>query len=100
MKLVIHEAASAELEAAAELYDGEREGLGDEFLDEISRAVETVLESPRTWPVVEGGRAIRRFTLSRFPYVIYYVVGDNDVLVAAFGHTRRQPGYWRDRLRT
>ena len=99
MKLVVHEAASAELEEAAEWYDSERAGLGNELLEEMARAVEAILEAPRTWPIAEKGRSVRKFTLSRFPYAAYYVARGEEVLVVAFGHTSRRPGYWRERAR-
>jgi toxin ParE1/3/4 len=44
-----------------------------------------------------GSKIVRRFLFTRFPYVAYFVIRDEHVLVLAFGHTSRRPGYWRNR---
>lgn len=36
--------------------------------------------------------------LDVFPYGIVYFVRDDEVLVVAYAHERRRPGYWRERL--
>ena len=40
---------------------------------------------------------MRRFRLSRFPYIVFYLELDDTIWVAAVAHTSRRPGYWRDR---
>lgn len=99
MKVVILDEADAELTAAADWYEQERMGLGDDLLAEAARVVEAIAASPATWPVVPGSKIVRRFLFTRFPYVAYFVVRDEHVLVLAFGHTSRKPGYWRYRLK-
>lgn len=42
MKVVVHEEADAELTAAAEWYEQEREGLGDELLAESGRVLSVI----------------------------------------------------------
>jgi plasmid stabilization system protein ParE len=41
------------------------------FVAEIEAAIQTLLTSPTTWPVIDELQ-IRRFLLTRFPYSIYY----------------------------
>ncbi len=42
---------------------------------------------------------VRRAKVMRFPYsVIYYVLRGEPIVVAIY-HGKRQPGYWRERLR-
>ncbi len=94
--LVLHE-ASEELSTAAEWYENERVGLGADLLAEASRALKEISASATRWPFVSGSRAVRRFLLSRFPYIVYYDIRDDQVRVLAFGHTSRKPGYWRAR---
>jgi len=38
----------------------------------------------------------RYFALSRFPYRIVFTREGHDVVIIAFAHRRRRPGYWRD----
>lgn len=99
MNVIVHEGADAELAAAAEWYEQERRGLGDELLAEAGRVLDAIAESPATWPLVLGSRVVRSFLFPRFPYVAYFVVQSETILVMAFGHTSRRPGYWRSRLK-
>ncbi|MBI4701495.1 MAG: type II toxin-antitoxin system RelE/ParE family toxin [Deltaproteobacteria bacterium] len=100
MRLVLHHEASAELAAAAEWYERQGSGLGDALLDDVTKALVAIAESPRTWPrMPRGYRGVRRFVLARFPYGVVYVERPDHLLVAAIAHTSREPGYWRNRLR-
>ena len=69
------------------------------FVAEIEAAVQTLLASPKTWPVVDGPQ-IRRYLLSRFPYSLYYrwEPERDRVSIYAVMHFSKLPGYWRDRL--
>jgi len=97
VKLVVLHEASEELSDAAIWYENERVGLGADLLAEAARTMKQIAASPTTWPFVPRSRSVRRFPLARFPYVVYYVVHDDDVRVLAFGRTSRRPGYWRKR---
>lgn len=99
MNLVVLGDADAELTAAANWYEQEREGLGGELLAEADRVLEAIAASPNTWPFAPGSKVVRRFLFTRFPYVAYFVTRDDRILVVAFGHTSRRPGYWRKRLK-
>ena len=96
-----HPEADAEAESAALWYENRHDGLGQDFLAELERALTLIAESPGTWPVWPGMAAslgIRRFLLSRFPYGIAYGFSGSEVVVYAVAHLARRPGYWRDRL--
>jgi len=43
-------------------------------------------------------RNVRKFLLARFPYSVYYLSRDDEVLILAVAHGSRRPGYWRHRL--
>jgi hypothetical protein len=45
------------------------------------------------------GGETRRCLLRRFPYGLIYALDQDDILILAVAHTRREPGYWRDRLK-
>lgn len=98
MNVVVLDEAEVELTAAAEWYERERTGLGDDLLAEADGVLSAVAERPTTWPFVSGSKVVRRYLFSRFPYIVYYVVRGEAVFVIAFGHTSRHPGYWRGRL--
>jgi len=98
VKVAFDAEAAEELGAAAEWYEAAQAGLGTDFLDETLRAVAAISESPTAWPVVIRKRSVRKFLLARFPYAVYYVPREDEVLVLAVAHGSRRPGYWRHRL--
>jgi hypothetical protein len=49
VELGLHSEASAELDEAATWYETQGLELGEEFVEEINRAFETILESPDRW---------------------------------------------------
>jgi len=102
-RLHILDEAAAEAAEAAGWYESQRPGLGAEF----ERAVEAALDllEEELVPLtalggVSGQRGAKRLILKRFPYdVVVYERGDA-LVVVAFAHHSRRPGYWRTRLRT
>jgi len=89
-------AAREEFIAAANHYDSEAPGLGDEFITEVERAVARIATFPEHGsPYLER---TRRVVLQRFPFNIVYLVESETVLVVALAHHSRRPGYWRDRV--
>lgn len=96
MRLKYHPEARAEVVEAARYYEEEVAGLGARFLNDWDRAIEVILESPMRWPVVED--EIRRYTMARFPYAIYYRLEGESLRILVAKHHSRHPDYWRDRL--
>lgn len=98
---ILHQAAE-EAEAAAAWYESERHGLGVEFSDAIDAAIDIIEDgflplSPM--PGQSGTKGAKRLILRRFPYDIVVVERDDEVIVVAFAHHSRKPGYWLDRIR-
>ena len=50
-------------------------------------------------PGIAGQRGIKRLILRRFPYSVVVLERDTEIIVIAFAHHARRPGYWRERLR-
>lgn len=93
--------AVEEAEAAGAWYERERQGLGAEFAEAIDAAIEVIEEdflplSPM--PGNSGTKGAKRLILRRFPYDIVVVERGNEVIVVAFAHHSRKPGYWRNRI--
>src|SRR4051812_41962186 len=94
-----HAEALEEWHAAAAYYEGVREGLGIEFIQAVRGAIETILQSPGTWPpFTKNSKAYR---LDRFPYrLVYAILPESDeILIATVMHTSRDSGYVAKRLR-
>jgi plasmid stabilization system protein ParE len=90
-----HRRALTELQDAADYYENEREGLGDEFVDEVERAIEQVKAFPNAWPRMTPKS--RRIRTRRFPYGIVYQPHADRITLLAVMHLHRRPDYWRDR---
>jgi plasmid stabilization system protein ParE len=91
-----------ELIAAARWYEARRAGLGREFLDAIEALIPVIARGPRSFPrLADVGSRFenRRALLGRFPFAIVYLIGAEEIRILAVAHTRRDPGYWLNRLR-
>lgn len=92
---------AAEAVAAAAWYESERRGLGAEFEHAINAALDLLEQEivPLTAMTgAAGNRGAKCLLLRRFPYVVVVVERDTVILVVAFAHHARCPGYWRERV--
>jgi toxin ParE1/3/4 len=103
VRLELHPEARAELRSAALWYDERRPGLGDEFIAELSAALDRIGNAPEAYPAWPGTRArdplIRKTTVQRFPYVIAFEKHKRHLLVLAVAHAKRRPLYWLSRAK-
>lgn len=75
---------------AALWYEERQRGLGEDFLDEIDRAVRALGRDALLYRIRFAD--VRRAPLSRFKYYgIYYVIRSEEVWVLAIFHGRRHP---------
>jgi toxin ParE1/3/4 len=93
----LHPEAEREVREAHAYYESRREGLGDEFVREVDRAIAAGCENPDRWPRIGG--TVRRCQTRKFKYGIIYHLLENELEVLAVMDLRRKPGYWRKRLR-
>jgi len=81
--------------AARNWYDAQRTGVGQEFVDEVTDAMQSVATRPLSFPKVHG--ELRRAILRRFPYGIFFRMATEEVIVLGVVHGRRHPRQWRSR---
>lgn len=93
--LVFRHLARAEFMEAAEWYEGQREGLGMEFVAEVQKVLDRIGEQPDRFPLASGD--IREAPIKRFPYCVYYRVKADRVVVLAVFHSSRDPAIWQSR---
>jgi toxin ParE1/3/4 len=89
MRLIIRMEAEADLADAYDWYEDQREGLGEEFLDEISITLSTVIEQPLRFPAIY--RKTRRALVHRFPYGVFFQVRFDTIAVVAALHLACDP---------
>lgn len=65
----------------------------------LQRAVQSVLEAPERWPVIDKSIGARWYLLDRpfDEWLIVYRLEEDEVRVLAVSHGRREPAYWRGR---
>ena len=95
MRIRLHRAAQKELREAAQWYDGERSGLGDEFLDAVRDTLDRIAEGPQRFPVIHED--VRCALVPRFPYQIFYASEPDRLDVFAVFHSSRHPDAWKGR---
>lgn len=96
-----HPAARAELIGAVKWYEGRQPGLGERLNSYLMSHLELVREWPDSAPLHRGRQripVIRRKGVRVFPYGIIYFVSDDKLIVVAYAHDKRSPGYWQERL--
>jgi plasmid stabilization system protein ParE len=72
MQCVVRPAAAADIDDAFLWYEGQRVGLGHEFLAAAQALIDGIAQHPLRYPVIR--RNTRRALLRRFPYAMYYRV--------------------------
>ncbi|TVP46738.1 MAG: type II toxin-antitoxin system RelE/ParE family toxin [Gemmatimonadales bacterium] len=87
--------AVSDVVLAREWYDEQRPGLGGDSVRSLEDAVDVIAEFPEAFPEIAAGH--RRAILRRFPYFLYYRIGDDGVEVLACLHGARSPSVWRSR---
>ena len=91
------EPAAEEFREAVRWYEARHPGLGAEFFDAVAATLSRVETNPEIGtPLSTDGRT-RRLLVTRFPYHIVYRLRPADVVIVAIAHTKRRPGYWKNR---
>ena len=97
MKLAVADEVLADIAAASRWYDDKQPGLGTDFIAAVDAAFVTILERPEAWAAdpCYAPKVVRRYVMHRFPFVIFYRVGERTLEIAGLAHTSRRPGAWQ-----
>ena len=86
-RVSIRAAAAADLREAQAWYEGQRPGLGGEFLLSVADALARLEQSPERFPLYYRG--FRRVLTKRFPYKLFYRIEGEAVIVFRILHAAR-----------
>jgi plasmid stabilization system protein ParE len=89
MRLIVRPEAEADLQQAFSWYEDQQPGLGRAFMDEVSTCLIAIEQRPLSFAVVKA--AARRAMTRRFPYALFFVVGEEAISVVAAFHMARNP---------
>ena len=92
----LHPEALEETIAGTEWYAKRSRRAAELFLDEIDGIVTRLSESPEQFSAFDFGT--RRAVLRKFPWSIVFRETSSGLEIVAVAHSRRRPGYWRDRV--
>lgn len=87
--------AEVEIAKASSWYEGEKPGLGKDFLRQVEECVSAIAENPFRFR--RAHKETRRARIDRFPYGLLYRVTEDEIVVVACMHSRRHPRRWQGR---
>ena len=93
----VRRAAELDIAEAQVWYETQQTGLGADFRSEVSRVIDRLAGTPLIYQTVH--RDIRRAIVRRFPYLIWYRVAVETVIVLACTYAGRDPEHVKARLR-
>ena len=94
-KLFIRKEAEADIAEAYQYYENCREGLGADFMLCIDESLSRIQRNPQQFRFVLD--RIKRALVKKFLYGIYYTLSENEIIVLAVTHARRNPKHWQSR---
>lgn len=95
--LRIDASASEELAAAVRWYDERRPGLGADFFRTVNSAIALIESHPEMGSPLSTDQRTRRLVVQGFPYHVVYRLGPSAIVIVAFAHMKRRPGFWKTR---
>jgi plasmid stabilization system protein ParE len=101
MKLRVLSVAETDVAEAALWYERRRSGHGLAFWDAVDLAYARIQVDPEGFPLWEENvtdHPLRRLLLKEFPYLIFFEILTDEVLVIAVSHASRAPDHWLSRL--
>ena len=85
-----------DIQTAYDWYEQQRKGLGEDFLLSLEDSYAKILRSPNGYQAIY--KVVRRKLMRRFPFGIFFLIRDTQVIVIAILHTRRSVTEWSNRL--
>jgi hypothetical protein len=73
-------------------------GRGLRLMQSVQNVVQRIELFSRSGPIWPGLDDVRRVKVRRHPYLVVYVLHGDYLVIVAVAHTRKNPGYWVDRV--
>jgi plasmid stabilization system protein ParE len=95
LRVVILASAEADVTDAAIWHQGQRSGLGEEFIAEVEAVIQSAAANPRQCPLFRRTPEVRRALTKRFPYRVFFIVRSDAVIVFRVLHGARHDREWK-----
>lgn len=86
-----------DIENAKEWYNYKKENLGEEFVDEVEKSVESIQNNP--FQYAEKYKKMRQVKTNRFPYLISYIIEKIEVIILSVFYGGRDPKEFKKRYK-
>ncbi|MCF8199720.1 MAG: type II toxin-antitoxin system RelE/ParE family toxin [Sulfuritalea sp.] len=96
MRVRLLTVASTELRDAMAWYRQRSPRAAENLWLRVQDARRSIIMFPHAAPLI--AKRTRRFILAGYPYDLIYSVLQDEVVIVAFAHHSRRPGYRKDRL--
>ena len=83
------ERAQIDIDIAIGWYEKQRKGLGMDFLACVNAVSRHILGNPSLYPLKY--KTFRCAVIRRFPFTVFYTVGENEIIVHAVFDNRQDP---------
>ena len=93
--LSIRKEAEADIAEAYQYYESCRENLGSEFILCIEESISRIKNNPRQYKTIH--KNVHRALVRKFPYGIYYVLINEQIVILGVLHARKNPKHWQSR---
>ena len=88
-EIIFRKRASSELDKAFIFYENEKVGLGSEFIEELDEYLDEFETRPKSFRVI--AKNYRVAVMQRFPFVIFFFIDKQKVVIVNIFHTSRRP---------
>lgn len=92
----LHRLARQDLTDSALSFEAKQSGLGDQFIDAVLQACDSIAFMPEAGSLHEKDMRMR--IVKPFSYGILYRIEEDCIFALAIGDLRRNPGFWSDRI--
>ena len=87
---------SEEAESDFDIFYYENPKIAETFFQRINNSLKKIKKTPISFPEVH--KNLRKYTVKKFPFVIYYQVVAYTIRVIAIFHTSKNPEIWNERI--
>jgi len=88
--------ANSDVKNATRYYESCEEGLGERFVHEIRTALRHITQYPEAWATTRCNA--RRYKIRSFPYLIFYLITSDTIVVVAVMNSRQNPKQLDNRI--
>lgn len=95
-EVLLRPEAEADIGESYRWYEGQVDGLGEEFLRAVDACISLIQRNPSAYAPIH--QDVRRALVRKFPFGVFYFVEADRVIVIGCFHVRRNPRQWEERV--